>query len=105
MIRFRRYENAASGAEGGGRKEVIFYKIRYYDFGRFFIWPTSQVNVYNRYLELFDDVLDGEIRTLVERHRDFESELDSLQYLGLFSRLIKLIKLSNSEEYKMYRGI
>lgn len=104
LVYFRRHDSSFSKSEGGGKKEGFLFRIKRNDFGKWFVWPFTQVDAYTRYLELFGNLLDDEIKNLVEKHRDFESELDSLQYLGFFSRLQKLTKLSNTKEYRMYRG-
>ncbi len=104
LVYFRRHESSFSRSEGGGVKKGYWFMITHYDFGRWFIWPFTKRDAYQRYLELFGDTLDSEVKEIVVKHKDFEAELESLKSLGWLSRLKKLCNLSRTKEYEMYRG-
>ena len=104
LIYFRRHDSSFSFSEGGGKRNSIFFKIFNSSFDEYFVWPHSQYEAYRRYLELFENVLDEDVKDLVEKHMFFEGNISSLKKMGFFSRLKKILRLYKLDEYKLYRG-
>lgn len=104
LIYFRRHDSSFSRSEGGGKKLNMLSRIRYSSFDDYFVWPDCQYEAYKRYLELFENILEDNIKKLVEKHMIFNGELDSLRNMGRFSELKKLYRLYKMDEYKLYRG-
>lgn len=104
LINFRRHHEAASFAEGGGERQSIWSKMNTKSFDEFFVWPGMQHDAYERYLELYGEILNASVKAETVEHSVFEEKLNDLRNMSLFRREITLYKLFTGNSYKKYRG-
>ena len=104
LINFRRHNEAASFAEGGGERQSIWSKMNTKSFDEFFVWPGMQHDAYERYLELYGEILDASVKAEAVEHSAFEEKLNDLRNMKLLRRQITLYILFRGVFYKKYRG-